>query len=339
MVLFLNTHFYTNYITVYYNNLIMKLTEQIAQAQRTLISFEVLPPVRGTNINSLFEQLDPLMEFNPSCINVTYHRAEQIYKNLPDGTFKRVEVRKRPGTVGICAALMNKYKIDAVPHLICGGFTKEETENALIDLHYLGVDNVLALRGDALKTERFFSPEEKGNKNACELVQQISQLNKGKYLEEETINERGTDFCIGVAGYPEKHSDAANMEMDILHLKRKVEAGATYITTQMFFDNQKYFDFVEKCRSVGINVPIIPGLKPLTALSQLHILPSIFHIDIPITLATEVLNCKTKEDVKQVGVEWMEMQCRELIDKKVPFLHFYTMGKNDSVQQVLKNIF
>lgn len=316
----------------------MKLTEQIAQANRTLISFEVLPPVKGTNISSLFQQLDPLMEFQPSCINVTYHRAEQIYKNLPDGTYKRIEVRKRPGTVGICAALMNKYKIDAIPHLICGGFTKEETENALIDLHYLGVDNVLALRGDAPKNERFFSPEINGNKNAYELVRQISNLNNGHYLEEETITEGNTNFCIGVAGYPEKHSEAANMDMDILNLKKKIDAGAHYITTQMFFDNQKYYDFIAKCRAAGITVPIIPGLKPLTTVSQLQILPNVFHIDIPVELATAILNCKTKSDVAQVGKEWLEHQCRDLLQHNVPFLHFYTMGKNNVVREVLKSI-
>ncbi len=317
----------------------MKITEQIAQASNTLLSLEILPPMRGTKIASLYAQLDPLMEYKPSCINVTYHRAEQLFKNLPDGTFKRVEIRKRPGTVGICAALMNKYKVDAVPHLICGGFTKEETENALIDLHYLGVDNVLALRGDALKNERFFVPEDKGNKNAYELVTQIHNLNKGRFLEEETLNESNTDFCIGVAGYPEKHSDAANMDLDIMFLKRKIDAGAQYIITQMFFDNQKYFDFVDKCRKAGILVPIIPGLKPIATLSQLQVLPSIFHIDIPIQLATEVLNCKTKEDVTQVGKEWLVAQCKELLEHKVPFLHFYTMGKNTVIRDVLKEIF
>ncbi|OJU78433.1 MAG: methylenetetrahydrofolate reductase [NAD(P)H] [Bacteroidetes bacterium 47-18] len=316
----------------------MKITEQIAQATRTLISFEVLPPVRGTNISSLYSQLDPLMEFNPSCINVTYHRAEKTFKHLPDGSYKSIEVRKRPGTVGICAAVMNKYKVDAVPHLICGGFTREETENALIDLHYLGVDNVLALRGDAPKNERFFTPEEKGNRNAYELVQQVSNLNKGHYLEEETLNESTTNFCIGVAGYPEKHCEAANMDLDLHYLKQKVDAGAGYITTQMFFDNKKYFDFVDKCREVGITVPIIPGLKPITTLSQLQVLPSIFNIDIPGELTRSLLQCRSKEDVGIVGKEWLVMQCRELMQAKVPFLHFYTMGKNLVVRDVLKTI-
>lgn len=316
----------------------MKLTEQIAQANRTLISFEVLPPVKGTNISSLFQQLDPLMEFKPSCINVTYHRAEQMFKHLPDGTYKRIEVRKRPGTVGICAALMNKYHIDAIPHLICGGFTKEETENALLDLHYLGVDNVLALRGDAPKNERFFTPELNGNKNAFELVRQISNLNEGHYLEEETIIEGNTNFCIGVAGYPEKHSEAANMDLDILYLKKKVEAGADYIITQMFFDNQKYFSFVARCRAAGIEVPIIPGLKPLTTLSQLQILPNTFHIDIPFDLANEVLACKNKSDIAIVGKEWLAAQCKELLENDAPFLHFYTMGKNSVVRDVLNTI-
>jgi methylenetetrahydrofolate reductase (NADPH) len=317
----------------------MKITEQIAQATRTLISFEVLPPVRGTNISSLYNSLDPLMEFKPSCINVTYHRAEKTFKHLPDGSYKSIEIRKRPGTVGICAAIMNKYKVDAIPHLICGGFTKEETENALIDLHYLGIDNVLALRGDAPKNERFFTPEDKGNKNAFELVQQINNLNLGHYLEEETINQGGTDFCIGVAGYPEKHSEAANLDFDLFHLKRKVDAGATYVTTQMFFDNKKYFEFVEHCRKAGINVPIIPGLKPITTINQLQVLPSIFHIDIPHDLTSSLLQCKHKEDVAKVGKEWLATQCKELMAAKVPFLHFYTMGKNAVIEDVLKSIF
>jgi len=316
----------------------MKITEHIAQASSTLISFEVLPPVRGVSIEQLFKQLDPLMEFKPSNINVTYHRAEQSFKKQTDGSFKRIEVRKRPGTVGICAAIMNRYNVDAVPHLICGGFTKEETENALIDLHYLGIDNVLALRGDAPKNERFFTPLEDGNANALELVQQIQDLNNGKYLEEDTINGGATNFAIGVAGYPEKHAEAPNMSYDLEFLKRKINAGASFITTQMFFDNKKYFDYLQLCQSNNIEVPIIPGLKPITSLGQLQKLPSIFNIDIPQDLTREMLKCKNAADVELVGTEWLIEQCKELIQQKVPVLHFYTLGKPDVILNIIKQI-
>lgn len=316
----------------------MKVTEHIAQAKDTLVSFEILPPMKGKSINNIFSTLDPLMEFKPSFINVTYHRAEQMYKKRMDGSFDRVEIRKRPGTVGICAALMNRYRVDAVPHLICGGFAKEETENALIDLHYLGVDNVLALRGDSPANEKFFAPHPQGHRYAVELVDQIINLNQGKYLEEDIVDDGKTDFCIGVAGYPEKHFEAANMDLDLHYLKQKVDAGADYITTQMFFNNQKYFDFVANCKAANIDVPIIPGLKPITSKKQLSILPSIFHVDIPNEFALEMLKCKTNEACEQVGTEWLITQCKELIARKVPVLHFYTLGKPQVIYNVVKAI-
>ena len=262
----------------------MKITEHIAQAKKTLISFEVLPPLKGKTITSLYEHLDPLIEFKPSWINVTYHRSETVFKKKPDGSIKEVEVRKRPGTVGICAAIMNHYKVDAAPHLICGGFTKRETEDALIDLNFLGIDNVLVLRGDAAKNESSFKPEPDGNAHALDLLKQVVHLNNGIYVDEDIQNGGKTNFCMGVAGYPEKHFEAPNLDVDLNYLKQKVDAGAEFIMTQMFFDNQKFFDFVKACNNLGINIPIIPGLKPLTTKKQLTVLPSIFHVDIPTDL-------------------------------------------------------
>ncbi len=316
----------------------MKVTEHIAQATKPLISFEILPPVKGKSIDNIFSNLDPLMEFKPSFINVTYHRAEQIFKKRSDGSFDRVEIRKRPGTVGICAALMNRYRVDAIPHLICGGFAKEETENALIDLHYLGIDNVLALRGDSPGNEKFFTPHPQGHRYAVELVEQVMKLNKGSYLEEDIVDAGKTDFCIGVAGYPEKHFEAANMDLDLHYLQQKIAAGADYVTTQMFFNNKKYFAFLEQCKSANINVPILPGLKPITNKRQLSVLPSIFHVDIPQELTSEMLRCKNDADCELVGTEWLITQCRELIAQKVPVLHFYTLGKPKVVYNVVKAI-
>lgn len=317
----------------------MKVTEHIRQAEgRPLVSFEILPPLKGKSIEELYSQLDELMSCQPSFINVTYHRTEQIYKSQPDGSFRQVEIKKRPGTVGICAAIQNRYQVDAIPHLICGGFSAEETENALIDLHYLGIRNVLALRGDAPSGQRFFTPTLNGHQYALELVQQISSLNKGKYLEEETLEDGHTDFCIGVAGYPEKHFEAVNADADIQFLKQKIEAGAAYIITQMFFDNQKFLDFRQRCRGIGIQVPIIPGLKPLTKKKQLHSIPGIFHVDIPKELAKEVEHCKTTAACEQVGTEWLIRQCRELIREGVPVLHFYTLSNPDLIQQVIKAV-
>ena len=313
----------------------MKVTEHIRNAKKTLFSFEILPPLKGINIQSIYTSLDPLMEFNPSFVDVTYHREEFVYKKRQDGLLERRAVRKRPGTVGICAAIMNKYQVDTVPHIICGGFSKEETENALIDLDFLGIDNVLVLRGDPIKSETYFSAEQDGHKYASELLGQVNEMNNGIYLDEDLKNSAPTDFCIGVAGYPEKHFEAPNMRSDIHFLKKKVEAGADYIVTQMFFDNQQYFDFVNLCRENDITIPIIPGIKPMSTQKQLSLLPQRFHLNVPNLLVDEVLRCKTNTDVRQVGVGWAIQQTKELIEFGVPCIHFYTMGKSDNVQQIV----
>lgn len=317
----------------------MKVTDHLKQSKGTLFSFEILPPLKGKGIEAIFEGIDPLMEFNPPFINVTYHREEYVYKNQPNGLLRKVSIRKRPGTVGICAAIINRYKIDAVPHLICGGFSVEETENALIDLQFLGIDNVLALRGDPIKTESTFIPEEQGHTYAVDLVKQIAGMNKGMYLHEESQNQQKTNFCIGTAGYPEKHYESMNMKTDLAFLKHKIDAGAEYITTQMFFDNQKYFDFVSKCRSIGIDVPIIPGLKPITKLRHIAFLPKTFHIDLPDELSDALMKCKTDNEVQEVGTEWSIQQSKELIEAGVPCLHYYTMGKSQAVRDIAKAVF
>ncbi len=316
----------------------MKVIDHIKEAKETLISFEILPPLKGKTISSIYTHLDPLMEFKPSFINVTYHRSEHIFKKKVDGTFEKVEVRKRPGTVAICAAIMNHYKIDAVPHIICGGFTKRETEDALIDLNFLGIDNVLVLRGDATKNEASFEPEINGNKYALDLLKQVSNLNNGIYLEEDIREGSRSNFCMGVAGYPEKHFEAPNMQTDMDFLKRKVEGGAEYIVTQMFFDNAKYFAFVDACRAEGINVPIIPGLKPITNKKQLTVIPRTFHVDIPTDLSNEILRCKSDEECEKVGTEWLIEQSKELKKAGVPVLHYYTLGKPKVIWNAVKEI-
>jgi methylenetetrahydrofolate reductase (NADPH) len=316
----------------------MKITEHIANAKDTLFSFEILPPLKGQSIQSIFKGIDPLMEFKPPFIDVTYHREEFIMRQREDGSFDRLTTRKRPGTVAICAALMNRYHVDAVPHLICGGFTKEETENALIDLHFLGIDNVLVLRGDNMKHESSFTPEPEGNKDSLELLHQVINMNNGVYLDKE-LKGVHSDFCIGVSGYPEKHIEAPNLKMDLKWLKKKVDAGAEYIVTQMFFDNSKYFAFVDECRKMDIHVPIIPGLKPLTTKSQLTVLPKIFNIDIPEELAEAIVNAKDAQAVKQAGIEWSIQQCKELKKGGVPVLHFYTMSKSEATMAIMKEVF
>jgi methylenetetrahydrofolate reductase (NADPH) len=316
----------------------MKVTDHIKQAKDTVVSFEILPPLKGKTIESIYNHLDPLMEFNPAFINVTYHRSEQVFKKKADGTFEKVEIRKRPGTVGICAAIMNHYKIDAVPHLICGGFNIQETENALIDLAFLGIDNVLLLRGDAAKNETLFEPEINGHAYALDLLKQTVNLNNGIYLEEDIRDGYKTQFCIGVAGYPEKHFEAPNMESDIRYLKMKVDAGADYITTQMFFDNKKFFEFVKNCREAGIEIPIIPGLKPITSKKQLSVLPRTFYVDIPTGLSNEILKCKTDAEVEIVGTEWLLEQSQELKKSGVPVLHYYTLGKPHVIVNVVKEL-
>lgn len=317
----------------------MKVTQYLAEAKDTIISLEILPPTKGKSIDSIYGHLDPLMEFKPAFVNVTYHRAEQVYKKRSDGHFERVEIRKRPGTVGICAAIMNKYKVEAIPHLICGGFSKEETENALIDLHFLGVQNVLALRGDAAANEKFFTPHPHGHRYADELVGQIIGLNNGLYLEEDIMDGVKTDFCIGVAGYPEKHFEAPNMDLDIQHLKHKVDLGADYITTQMFFNNQHYYNFLNRCKACGLDVPVLPGLKPLTSKRQLSMIPSIFNVEVPVDLYNAIMKAKTPDECDKVGEEWLLEQCRDLLKNKVPVLHFYTLGKPQVVYNVLKRLF
>lgn len=317
----------------------MKVTEHLRQAAKPIISLEILPPAKGKSIESIFTLLDPFREFSPAFINVTYHRAEQVFKRRADGTFERVEIRKRPGTVGICAAIMNRYGIDAVPHLICGGFSKEETENALIDLHYLGVNNVLALRGDAAGNEKFFTPHPKGHHYAGDLVEQIVQLNRGRYLEDDIMDGVKTDFCIGVAGYPEKHFESPNLDTDLYYLKQKMDGGGSYITTQMFFDNKHYYNYEQACRAYGIDAPIIPGLKPVTAKKQLTVIPSIFNVDIPVELSRALTEARSDAACEQIGTEWLLAQCKDLLAHGVPVLHFYTLGKPQVVYNVLKALF
>ena len=316
----------------------MKVIDHIRQATGPLISFEVLPPLKGKGIEALYRHLDPLMAFKPSFINVTYHRSEHVFKKRADGSFEKVIIRKRPGTESICAAIMNKYNVDTVPHLICGGFSVNETEDALINLHYLGIDNVLVLRGDAAKNESTFDPEPDGHKFASDLLKQVMNLNAGIYLEEDLKNVHNTQFCVGVAGYPEKHFEAPNMATDMQYLKAKVDGGADYIITQMFFDNEKYYAFVKSCRDFGINVPIIPGLKPIYSKKQLNVLPKTFHIDLPMDLSKEILKCKTDEDVELVGTEWLLHQSKDLKQTGVPVLHYYTLGRPNMVASVVKQL-
>lgn len=317
----------------------MKVTEHLATAKDTIISFEILPPTKGKSIESIYNHLDPLMEFKPAFINVTYHRAEQVFKKRTDGHFERVEIRKRPGTVGICAALMNKYDVEAIPHLICGGFSKEETENALIDLDFLGIKNVLALRGDAAANEKFFNPHPYGHRYAEDLVKQVVSLNNGVYMEDDIMDGAKTDFCIGIAGYPEKHFESPNIDTDIYYLKRKIELGAHYVVTQLFYENAHYYNYVAKCKEHGIDVPIIAGLKPLTNKKQLTGIPRVFNVEIPVELYSEMMKAKTDADCEQVGTEWLLHQCRDLLKNNAKVLHFYTLGKPQVIYNVLKQLF
>ncbi|OFZ60565.1 MAG: methylenetetrahydrofolate reductase [NAD(P)H] [Bacteroidetes bacterium RIFCSPHIGHO2_02_FULL_44_7] len=316
----------------------MKVTDHLKQAKSTLFSFEILPPLKGKSIQSIYDGIDPLMEFGPKFVNVTYHREEFIYKERENGLLEKIAIRKRPGTVGICAAIMNKYQVDAVPHLICGGFSQEETENALIDLQFLGVDNVLALRGDSIKTESAFRPHKDGHEFAVDLIHQISEMNQGNYLMDD-VNLEPTDFCIGAAGYPEKHFEAMNLSTDLGYLKDKVDAGAEYIVTQMFFDNKKYFAFVKACRAAGIQVPIIPGIKPIKTLKHISFLPKFFHIDYPEELSKDLLKCTTNEQVSNLGIEWGIHQSKELKEAGVPCIHYYTMSNSASVKAIAKEIY
>ncbi len=317
----------------------MKVIDIINRSQSTLFTFELLPPLKGASFSEIEETIAPSLRYSPSHINVTYHRPEVVLREQPSGLLERRIIKKRPGTVGVSAGIKYKYGIDVVPHLICGGFTREETEDALIDLNFLGIDNVLALRGDAEKGAHGFMPEPGGNKLAVDLVKQVNDLNHGKYVDPESTNIQKTDFCIGVAGYPEKHSEAPNLETDLMSLKAKVDAGADYIVTQMFFNNAKFFEFVEQCRAIGITVPIIPGLKPISLKKHLTMLPQIFHIDLPQDLVDAVNRCKNNEEVRQVGVEWGIAQSKELKAAGVPVLHYYTMGKPDNIEKIVKEVF
>jgi methylenetetrahydrofolate reductase (NADPH) len=315
-----------------------KITKYFEQAAgKTLFSIEIIPPMKGQHLGELMSHMEPLMEFKPPFVEVTYHREEYVEKVM-DGVSKRIPIRKRPGTLGICASIMQRFQIEAVPHVICGGFTQEETEDFLIDLHYLGIENALLLRGDQEKGESHFVPKPGGHAYANELVAQVAAMNQGILLHEET-ESLPTNFCIGVAGYPEKHIDAVSFENDLQYLKQKVDAGADYIVTQMFFDNKKYFDFVQKCREMGIKVPIIPGLKPLATERQLEILPEIFHLEIPSEFVSEARKCTNNAAIKQLGIEWAVQQGKELIQAGVPALHFYTMSKSDSVRAIAEKLF
>ena len=317
----------------------MKITEYIKKANKTLFSFEILPPLKGENISEIFNSIDPLMEFKPPFIDVTYHREEYFYKDMGNNNLKKIAVRKRPGTVGICSAIMSKYKVDTVPHIICGGFNKQSTEDALIDFNFLGINNVLVLRGDPIKSQNSFIPDEGGHKYASNLLSQVKDMNRGIYLDNDIENPYKTNFCTGIAGYPEKHFESPNIDSDLKYLKHKVDLGAEYIVTQLFYNNNKYFDFVKKCRDIGINVPIIPGIKPISTKKQLSLLPKTFFIDIPNDLVNQVLKCNNDKEVRQVGVEWAINQCKELIKFGVPVLHFYSMGKSDNIFNVAKEIF
>mgnify|MGYP000333137562 FL=1 len=318
----------------------MKVTEHIKKANgKTLFSFEIIPPQKGRNIQELYNNIDPLMEFNPPFIDVTTSREEYVYIDKGEGLLDRKITRMRPGTVGICAAIKHKYNVDTIPHVLCGGFTKEETEYVLVDCHYLGIENVMALRGDAMKHQQYFEPSKGGNHFASDLVKQMSDLNKGKYLHDVVESDYKTDFCVGVAGYPEKHLEAPSLNTDLKRLKEKVDAGANYVVTQMFFDNVKYFEFVEKAKQAGINVPIIPGIKPLAVKRHLQLLPQVFKIDIPEILINEVEKCKDNKAVRQVGVEWAIKQSKELQKYGVPVLHYYSMGKSDNIKAIASEMF
>ena len=318
----------------------MKITEHLKKAKnKTLFSFEIIPPKKGNNIQELYDNIDPLMEFNPPFIDVTTSREEYVYVDKGDGLLDRKITRTRPGTLGICAAIKHKYDVDTVPHVLCGGFTKEETEYLLVDCDYLGIQNVMALRGDAMSHQKYFEKTNGGHPFAKDLVTQINDLNSGKYLHDVIETSHKSNFCIGVAGYPEKHLESPSMQTDLKYLKEKVDAGADYIVTQMFFDNQKYFNFVNAAKQIGIDVPIIPGIKPIAVTRHLQLLPQVFRIDLPEALIKAVQNCKTNKEVRQVGVEWAIQQSKELLEAGVPVLHYYSMGKSDNIKKIASAIF
>jgi methylenetetrahydrofolate reductase (NADPH) len=318
----------------------MKVTDHILNSNgKTLFSFEIIPPKKGNNIQELYDNIDPLMEFNPPFIDVTTSREEYVYIDKGNGLLDRKITRMRPGTVGICAAIKHKYNTDTVPHVLCGGFTKEETEYLLVDFDYLGIDNMMALRGDAMSHQKYFEATEGGHFYAKELVSQIEDMNNGKYLNNVIESSHTSNFCIGVAGYPEKHIESPSLQTDLIRLKEKVEAGADYVVTQMFFDNQKYFEFVKAATDMGINIPIIPGIKPIAVKKHLQLLPQVFKIDLPQELINDVQSCKSNKDVRNVGVEWAIQQSKELLAAGVPVLHYYSMGKSDNIKKIASAIF
>lgn len=317
----------------------INIAEKLRTAEQPLFTFEVLPPLKGKGIEAIYAAIDPLLAYNPSYINITYHAADVQYKTKEDGSIEKRVVRKRPGTVATAAAIHYKYGIEVVPHLICSGLNQEEIENILIDLHFLDIHNLFVLRGDAQKGSRVFIPKEGGHAHTTDLMQQINNMNKGVYLDEALKTPISTQFSMGVACYPEKHIEAPNMATDIAFLKQKVALGAEYAVTQLFFDNQKYIDFVKACRAEGINIPIVPGLKPISGLNDLNLLPQTFNIDIPDDLVREVKKCTTNEAARQVGVEWTIEQCKALKEYGIPSLHFYTLGKSDNIAQICKAVF
>ena len=318
----------------------MKVIDILNEGRRPFASFELVPPLKGSDTSRLYQSLDPLMEFEPPFINITCHRDEIEYVPNADGTYTRMTLAKRPGTVAIVAAIMRRYpKLEIVPHVICGGSSRSRVESELLDLHFLGINNIMALRGDALPGQKHFIPEADGFSHSSELVGMIHNLNQGTYLDPTVKQGLATDFCIGVAAYPEKHFEAANLETDIHHLRQKIETGADYIVTQMFFDNEKFFRFVNSCRQAGITVPIIPGLKPISSKKQIDLLPRSFHIDIPQPLVSLLENTKTPEDAYQTGIEWAIKQSCELLEHGVPAIHYYTMAKPDNVCQIVRAVF
>lgn len=319
----------------------MKVSEILTQKERKpFASFEIVPPLKGSDISKLYASIEPLMEFAPPFINVTAHRDEVEYRENAGGTFTQVTVTKRPSTLAIVSAVNRRFpQLEVVPHVICGGQTADQNESLLLDLHFLGFQNVMALRGDAPKGEKYFIPTPGGHAHSSELVEQIKKMNAGHYLDSAIKNTVSTDFCIGVGGYPEKHIEAPNLDADIQNLKKKVDAGADYIITQMCFDNRKFFGFVEKCRAAGINVPIIPGIKPLSTKKQIAFLPHAFALDLPVELMNELKKCKDDAAVYDCGIVWCTAQCKELLSAGVPAVHFYTMGKAENIKRVIKNVF
>jgi methylenetetrahydrofolate reductase (NADPH) len=317
----------------------MSVLESIRNAKSPLFTFELLPPLKGHSIERIYSAIDRLLEFNPSYINFTTHRNEIVYKERPDGLLEKRTVRLRPGTVALAAAVKYKYNIPVVPHLLCGGFTREETENVLIEMKFLGINDVLALRGDPPRGSRSFIPEQNGHHHTSELVQQITGMNKGNYLEETVTNADPASFCIGVAGYPEKHFEAPNMQTDLEHLKQKIDAGAHYIVTQMFFDNEPFYRFRDDCKKMGIDVPIIPGIKPISALNDLNLLPQTFHVELPHDLFSAIQKCSDNAEAREVGVEWATMQSKDLLKHDVPGIHYYTLGRSDNIARIVKASF